>query len=390
MTPTPTPTLTSNPFYLSAKTRSDEITSAKSIFRESISFQKQLLSNDNNNYKRRILSSIKINSYHSDHPSSPIFYNLRNLHPQEVAVLSSSNKCGCKVQDNNWSKVLLLIDDPNYSHHVIYDRWLQEQCTHNYFAGDIVVIGITVRNCAVFDEESPPSSVSPALVPLGLHNNGIVSNSIFMPGCRVYSNSVVENSFFYGGSILMNCGTVSTEKSALLSSGANHDAAKGFLKMTLGPEAGGGRDIEVCPEDTMIDVCMQLKLSPRRESNEFDSNEFMVLSRNAAPFNIFGKNSYAINTPKVLNVFMSSSSLIDAAASVQQIIMLSGSSIINGSVVEKAFLQWKAQISNGAHVNNSLLIECAAAETAAIVNSSVLGPDAHVGGGETQHTLLGK
>jgi len=40
-------------------------------------------------------------------------------------------------------------------------------------------------------------------------------------------------------------------------------------------------------------------------------------------------------------------------------------------------------------VNNSLLMEAASAETASIVNSSIIGPDSHVGGGETQHTLLG-
>ena len=349
------------PFYESAKQRAEQILAVSELFTLACSLRQSSTSSHLVNVNGNLV--------------------LRPLENDEIIILSSKAHCGCTSESNDWSRVLLMLfkDEAKSCADL-----LKEQVNRSHFAGTVVVLGLssTMSNEECFGWTHRSSVFS--ILPLGIQNNGIISDCIFMPGSKVIGNSLVSRTFVDSRSILLNCGTISSDLSPP-EKDSFQSHKNGTLTLSLGPEAGGSREVIVCAESTIIDVSTHLNLSPKFHAR----SKLFDISSTTASVNIISNNAYACNVPNLQDVYLSSRSYIDSASSVVQAILLPESFISNGSLVEKVLLQWKAQISNGAHVHNSILMECAAAETASIVNSSVIGPDSHVGGGETQHTLLG-
>ena len=322
---------------------------------------------------------------------------LRPVNAREVYLLSSKMHCCCDVKGGDWSSVFLLYESIRGTvkeEECRIEEALMKQVSYNYFAR-IVVIGLDLSA----GDSSNTTMNAPFVdrfhsLPFGFHRNSFVSDCILMPGGRAINCSVLERTFISRSSSVVNCGTISYnvrgghDKEGRSSSFECIPNSR-YLEMLLGPETGG-RKVKIHGESTMIDVTISMKMSPN--NNRFASlhhPNLLEYSKLSAPVNILCNGSYVCDTPSVNGFYLSSNSYIDAAASVIDVTLLEESSISKGSIVRDAILQWKASIVNGAHVNNALLMEYACAETAAIVNSSILGPDAHVGGGETQHTLLG-
>lgn len=320
---------------------------------------------------------------------------LRPVNAAEIDTLK--HRCNCKARGNDWSRFFLLYQ-PELEHSTNQggiSEILVRQVSDTCFAG-IIVLGL--------EEEEEPTSTTRStflggansrfsLLPIGAHRNGFVANCVFEAGCCVMNNSIIYQTYFGKKSVMLNCGTVS--RSSLLdsldsSSGSPFSVGNECkLSIELGPETGG-RKVELFAESTLIDVARALKLSPPAfPMNAEGGEDIYKFASCSAPVNIFHERSYAADCPSISNVYLSEGAFIDAASHVQNVTLLPEACVRSGSIVKDVLLQWKAVIENGAHVNNSLLMECSTAETASIVNSSVIGPDSHVGGGETQHTLLG-
>ena len=349
------------PFYESAKQRAEKVIAVSDIFK-----QASILRNSS----RPISVSVVIGKE---------AYLLRPLLKDETSILSSKLHCCCTVTDNDWGRVLVLLRKDENQPCV---DLLKDRISRTHFSGTLVVLGLSSNKSKTGFEWSHRRNDFNNL-PYGVHNNGLLSDCIVMPRSKVIGNSIVSRTFADVGSILLNCGTISHKLHySDLASFQWH--RNGYLELCLGPEAGGSRDVVVCAESTIIDISVQLNMSPKPHKHSI-----IDVSSITSSTNIISGNSYVCNVANLEDVFLSTMTFIDSASSVVEATLLPESSISNSSVVNKSLLQWKAQISNGAHVYNSILMECAAAETASIVNSSVLGPDSHVGGGETQHTLLG-
>ena len=169
----------------------------------------------------------------------------------------------------------------------------------------------------------------------------------------------------------MNCGYISSSEGFPF----------GEVTVTVGPESGGGRDLNLTAEDTMIEVCKQLRrgsLVSRAQTKQ-----------RVRTMNIIGTASIIRDTPSIRNVFLYGNSSIEGAASVSGATLFPNSIIKDASTAKSVLLQWNASISGSSSISDTFLMEQAHCGPNSIVASSVMGPDVHVSAGEVHASVLG-
>ena len=196
---------------------------------------------------------------------------MRHITLQEKETLQRDCRCTCKHDE--WSGIFLLLKNGDSA-----DKSpdLKRLVSDTYFDGQIILDFTETE----MDSRQAQKSQWHAL-PLGLHSNTYVANSIFrIESCRVYKNSFVSKTFVGSNAVLMNCGHVSISGKAEL---------HGSIHITVGAESGGGRSLSLTAESTMMDVCQQLDPSwNTRESIPpplpSPSDAFVALSTSADHF----------------------------------------------------------------------------------------------------------
>eukprot|EP00559_Dactyliosolen_fragilissimus_P008911 CAMPEP_0184860170 /NCGR_PEP_ID=MMETSP0580-20130426/5115_1 /TAXON_ID=1118495 /ORGANISM="Dactyliosolen fragilissimus" /LENGTH=547 /DNA_ID=CAMNT_0027357185 /DNA_START=434 /DNA_END=2074 /DNA_ORIENTATION=+ len=156
------------------------------------------------------------------------------------------------------------------------------------------------------------------------------------------------------------------------------------MKLTLGPEAGGGREANVNPEDTLEDVCRALFISSKISDNDIkDSTKDLIISCNI----ILGDIQ---NVDSMVNIYSSPRSTIKSCNNLQNIILLPYSCLKNcSSTISNIFMQWNASIESSA-VSHTLCMEYSSiGPSSSLVHSTILGPDSHISCGEVHNSLLG-
>jgi NDP-sugar pyrophosphorylase family protein len=281
---------------------------------------------------------------------------IRPLMPSEISTVSKTNQC------HNWSKIRLFIENQESIGNGDLSYWLKDHITFNCFEG-IVVIGV----------EIPKES---SLVPKeGIHHNSWIENCIFEPHCRVYRNSIMKETHVGRNSIVMNNGEILADRES---------HTYGSLSLTIGPESGGGRQLHVRVESTILDVCQELGMNrlPSASSSQTTHMELCLA-------NIIGPNCVVRDTPTISNIYMDKCSKIEAASKVDYAVLLQYAHISHGVIASNVLLQWHSSITNQSHVSKALLMECASIGPLSIVAESILGPDVHVSAGEVHSSLLG-
>ena len=155
--------------------------------------------------------------------------------------------------------------------------------------------------------------------------------------CR---NVILSDTHVGENAVVVNCGKVWNTK----------QVKHGHLGITVGPESGGGRNLFISPESTMIDISEDLQHLQRQPcgTNEDES---------ACDCNIIGLNAVVRDTSTVKNVYLSPYSNILTATSVSNVVLLPYSEISDGSIVSNVMLQWNASISANSNVSQTLLME---------------------------------
>lgn len=278
---------------------------------------------------------------------------VRALTKKEVDVLC--RVCSCRCDD--WSKISVMFSTVGQHASSDLSQYLSVQISQCLFAGD-VVIGLCLQH---------DSLASTQKLPHGIHSNTLITNSIIEAGARVYNNTSISNCFVGSSASILNCGSIDCIQSF-------SDA----MKIDLGPESGGGRQINISPESTLIDISSSLSLSQMKKDLLFTATEI--------PYSII--LGHVHNTADSSNIFISRNAAIKSCSSLKDVILLPNAMVEN-SALKSVFLQWNASICNHSSVTSTLLMECSAIGPNSIVASTVLGPDSHVSCGEVHCSLIG-
>eukprot|EP00978_Attheya_sp_CCMP212_P009008 scaffold21210_cov53-Attheya_sp.AAC.1 len=269
----------------------------------------------------------------------------------------------CHCQCSDWSQVQILVaSSQDVSHH------LAKQVSRTRFSG-WVLLGVDLNENNVSVQEDKKNDHD--FLPWGVHKNGVVRNCILEPGCRVYDNAVVSNTFIATNASVVQCGSIST-------SGDKNDDA---LEVEVGPETGGSRPITVTIRSTIIDVCDSLRGIP--------TNRPCCLDAVSRSMNIVASHAKIVSTQLVLNVSLATHARIEGAAHVSDCTLLEGAQISTGSVVKKALLQWNASVVGNSSVSNVLLMEESSIGPNSFVSETIVGPDSHLSAGEVHASILG-
>jgi hypothetical protein len=286
---------------------------------------------------------------------------LRRLVAPEIETLQVVCRCSC----DDWSKIHLLLQ----SDRLRFDQsaLLKVLISDNNFDGVVVLV--------LLDDNAQEKGITNdsewKKLKFGVHSNLLVADSILYPtSSRVYRNSLISRSNVGPHSVLINCGTLSTSS----------DKPFGHMEVSVGAESGGGRNLMLTPELTMIDVCQQLQSGAPLLSAEKST---------ALRLNILSPGTIVRDTPTIQNVYLAPNSTIQAATSVTNAILLPQSHIGNSCTASNVLLQWNAAISDHSTVSDTLLMEQAHSGPHSVVASSVLGPDVHVSGGEVHASVIG-
>ena len=296
---------------------------------------------------------------------------MRHITLQEKETLQRDCRCTCNHDE--WSGIFLLLKNGDSA-----DKSpdLKRLVSDTYFDGQIILDFTETE----MDSRQAQKSQWHAL-PLGLHSNTYVANSIFrIESCRVYKNSFVSKTFVGSNAVLMNCGHVSISGKAEL---------HGSIHITVGAESGGGRSLSLTAESTMMDVCQQLDPS-------WDTRESIPPPPSLSPsdvkpleFNILSSGSIVCETSKIQNVFLHPHAKIEAAYSVTNSTLLENAQITTGSVVSNTLMQWDTVISGNSNISNVLMMEHSHLGPSSIVESTVMGPDSQASAGEIHASVIG-
>lgn len=262
---------------------------------------------------------------------------------------------------------------------------LKAQVTHNCFGGT-VILGVLLDGPDVV-KESVPSNLS-SLV--GVSNNGLIQNSILEPGCSIHNNSEVTNTHVMKYAAIIGCGTVSCSEADNSESKKkyNFDMVNGSMDVEVGPEAGGGRIVNVKVESTMVDVCHDLNM----DSNGGAIAPLVACKKSdigSLAMNVLCPHSSLIHTPQTSHIHMLPHASIDSATSVTSALLLPHSTIKAGCTVSHALLQWNATLTSQSDAHHVYLMERSEVGPHSFTANAIYGPDSHVSGGEVHCTIFG-
>jgi len=308
-------------------------------------------------------------SISDNHHQQKLQVVLRSLNVREREVLATS--CGCKCKD--WSQVCLLL--PAIEGQTDQSHLLQDLISNTNFEG-VVVLRLDNNNYSDVNN----SNLDPwKKGPMGIHSNFLISNSIVATQSWVSCNTLISDTHILPASVVVGCGSVTA--SPPTAGTLYHN--RGEIKLSVGPESGGGRNLVLQPESDMMEVCRQL-LTPTASTNEAPHDTTTMAS-----MNIISSHSIVRNTPSIQGIFLASGSSIQAATSVSNAILFPTAAIHNTCIVENVRMQWNSSISDNSRVSDALLMEESHIGPNSLVASSVFGPDVHVSAGEVHNSVLG-
>ena len=294
---------------------------------------------------------------------------LRPLSFNEITTLES---CGCQCDD--WLSVYVMFCGTGEDvSDVLVTEALKSQVRNCSFSGK-VVLGLDISI-------SSKQNKSTDILKPGIQSNTVIANSIIEPGAKVYNNAIISNTFVGYSATILNCGSLTYEYEP------SKESFNDLMTVNVGPEAGGGRPVNVMPESTLVDVCSSLLMSRTATSKTITHTQMDDDSTSTdIPFNVVCGD--LLHTSVARNIYIALGAIIISSSSVQNAILLPQSRIQN-SIADSVFLQWKSAIVNNSNVSSTMLMECSEIGPNSVVASTILGPDSHVSCGEVHCSVIG-
>jgi hypothetical protein len=133
--------------------------------------------------------------------------------------------------------------------------------------------------------------------------------------------------------------------------------------------------------------------SNRRLLEEYEMAVEQYTRKTSSRAGIVESRAVVKNTPKIINCYIGSGAVIDAATSLENTTVLSNvaepSRVASGACVRDSLVQWGCVIETHALLQNSVLCEHSGVQAHGKVMQSLLGPNTTVSSGECISSLLG-
>lgn len=317
-------------------------------------------------------------------------YVLRPLSEKERATLLDPAQCNCRLASDKVD-VAVMYRVAGNGEGATMAKWdvsssLKAQVRNNCFGGR-VVLGVLLDGPDSV-RETVPSSLSQLV---GVSDNGLIQNSVLEPGCAVHRNGEVSDTHALKYAAVIGCGAVSCSEENVVKGkkNCNFDLFDGSMDVEVGPEAGGGRVVNVKVESTLVDVCHGLKMDSGGKAIAplitFEKSDDVDLPGT----NVLCPHSSILHTPKSSHVFLAPHASIDSATSVSSSLLLPHSTIKDGCTVSHALLQWNSTITSHSSAHHVFLMERSEVGPHSFTANAIYGPDSHVSGGEVHCTVFG-
>ena len=284
-------------------------------------------------------------------------YPVRSLTGDEIdRIKAGGNRCA------DWGRIL------------VTEGFTPEYIVGSTFVGDCVV--------GVLKGEGIPVEEAVSL-PTGIYNSTIADCEIG-DGCLVSGVSLVSNYILMGDCVLFNAGTLSASAECTFGNGR---------EIAIGIETGG-REVLSYAE---ITIPVAAAVATRRGDGEFLEAyaEFVksYMESCSVPFGIVCRGGVIRHTPRVEDVYVGESAVIDGATAVQNVTLLSTreerTGIRSGAYVRNSCIQYGCDVTTMAIVDDSVLTEHSHVERHGKVTQSIIGPNTGVAEGEVTASLIG-
>jgi len=208
--------------------------------------------------------------------------------------------------------------------------------------------------------------------------------------CAVGKNVVVRDihlvhrTVIGDGAVLFDVGSVTKGKSDTFGNG---------LELLIAVETGG-REVPVFAELTVEGAWVLSRSRSNKALLEGYAQKLSAYLKEArAPFNVIGPGAKVLHTPRLTDVFLGPSAVVDCAQQLQNSTLLSNdeekTEVSHGAIVKSSILQWGSEVTSEAIVDSSVLTEHSHVERHGKVTHSLLGPNTGVAEGEVTSALLG-
>ena len=281
---------------------------------------------------------------------------LRALSTEEIILLKEQHNAA-----EEWSRVWV---GKEFNPHKVVGCYFSGEIELGIFKERIeiepgVAIGTGVYNCDLKN--------------VSIGDNAYVSNNTLIANCYIGPRAIVEG-----------CGSIVCTGKTAFGNGQ---------RISFGLESGG-RETAIFAE-LNVELAAQVG-SFRKDRRAIEDYEMIVeqYTRQATSrIGIIEARAVVKNTPKILNCYIGSGAVIDAAILIENTTVLSNEAeparVASGACVRDSIIQWGANVDTHAIVQNSVLCEHSGAGTHGKVMSSLIGPNTTVNCGECIHSLLG-
>ncbi len=207
----------------------------------------------------------------------------------------------------------------------------------------------------------------------------VIGRNALVRNVRLLNRTVVGE-----GAILFDVGAVTKAKSDSFANGTG---------LLIAIETGG-REVPLFAELTVEGAWLLARSRGNASLLEAYGERLSAYVKEvSAPFNVIGPSVRLLHTPKVTDVYLADSAVVDSAQRVENVTVLSSaaepSEISHGAIVTSSILQWGCGVTSGAIVDSSLLTEHSHVERHGKVTHSILGPNTGVAEGEVTSALVG-
>jgi hypothetical protein len=374
------------PFHESRQTRHAYLSRTNSL----------LTALNSTNAEATLLTLPNISGSDERRPTST--YIIRPLSTKEQATLLDPQQCNCRFETSNKANVQLMYRVAGNGEGSTMSNWdmstsLKAQVHNNTFSGN-VILGLLLDGPDSVELNNNKDTSRKLSNIIGISNNSLIQNSILEPGCSIHKNSEVISTHVMKYAAIIGCGSISYNQDDVAKSKSkyNFDMTLGSMDVEVGPEAGGGRVVNVAVENTLVDVCHALNMdsnggtiAPLYQPSKENSSEV----RGEVKMNVLCPHSSLLHTTQVQHVHVLPYASIDSATSVSSAILLPKSTIKSGSTVSHALLQWSSTITSQSDAHHVHLMECACVGPHSFTANTIYGPDSHVSGGEVHCTIFG-
>jgi len=228
-----------------------------------------------------------------------------------------------------------------------------------------------------------PTALAGASAPSGAYDS-VVADSVICDGALVMRVGLLSKMIVEPGAVVANCSEVACSAGTTFGNG---------LELPVAIETGG-REVAIYAE---ITIPVAAAVAGRRDDVEMLTEYAAAVADYAkaatSDVGVVCEGARVLNTPVVRDAFIGPHALVDGAAWVENVTVLSNAeeiaSITSGAHVKDSLVQWGCEVATTGIVLRSAMTEHSHVERQGRLSDSIVGPNTGLAQGEATACLLG-